>query len=252
MKPKIIFFKKILKTITLLTVIISLNFSILKNVDAKQTINTKARESEPSLSIEDWNVKCNSNINQGEYDFMKKVITDKTTNLENFITFLDQPLSTKNNVFIKQTCEPITTGSSTNYNCKSRVTCKCNPQFPNLAAADEDGKKGISCRRVQFIIYKSGQELAAKYVNLIYRWVSSIVGIVAVIYIIVNGIIISSAQNDSGQVTAAKDRIIQCLIALVVLLSASIILYAINPTFFTVEKELQPPASTQSVSTRTP
>ncbi|MBI95885.1 hypothetical protein CL656_01945 [bacterium] len=241
MKPKINFFKKLLKTITLLTVIISLNFSIIKNVAGAR--EQTARESESRIEIEEWRSECNNiNINKPEYEEMKTVIQTYEDSLENFITFLDQPLSTKNNVFIKQTCVPETTVTSSKYKCKSKVTCTCTPQFPKIRGSDQE-KKGISCRRVQFIIYKSGQELAAKYVNLIYRWVSSIVGIVAVIYIIVNAIIISSAQNDSGQVTAAKDRIMQSLIALVVLLSASIILYAINPTFFTVDRELQSPAT---------
>ena len=80
---------------------------------------------------------------------------------------------------------------------------------------------------------------------MVYRWVASIVGIVAVIYIIVNGIIISAAQNDSGQVTAAKDRIVQSLIAMVVLLCASLILYAINPNFFTRDLVPQQTSTTQ-------
>jgi len=193
-----------------------------------------AQQAQQSLTIEDYNQNCNSSINEEDYNFMKEIIADKKKNLTNFITFLDQPLSTKNNVFIKQTCEPIQIDGQTRYDCKSKVTCVCKPQFPDITA-DDDKKNGINCRRVQFITYKTGQELAAKYINLIYRWVSSIVGIIAVIYIIVNGIIISSAQNDSGQVTAAKDRIVQSLIALVVLLSASLILYAINPTFFTAD-----------------
>jgi hypothetical protein len=184
------------------------------------------------------------NVEKKEYDFMFEMLTKKKYN---HVTFLEQPLSLKNNVFIAEECKP-TTPRGTDYKCKSRITCECTPKFPNIAGATPEDQKSITCRRVQFITYKTGQELAAKYVNLIYRWISSIVGIIAVIYIIVNAIIISSAQNDSGQVTAAKDRIVQSLIALVVLLSLSLVLYAINPTFFTrdIEVDNRPAQSNQS------
>jgi len=184
------------------------------------------------------------NVEKKEYDFMVEMFKGKKYN---HVTFLEQPLSLKNNVFIAEECKP-TTPEGTDYKCKSRITCECTPKFPNIAGANLREQTSITCRRVQFITYKTGQELAAKYVNLIYRWISSIVGIIAVIYIIVNAIIISSAQNDSGQVTAAKDRIVQSLIALVVLLSLSLVLYAINPTFFTrdIEIENRPAQSNQS------
>ena len=193
----------------------------------------------------DFNESKCVGVVKAEYDFMFKMLTGKQKN--EHVTFLEQPLSLKNNVFIAEECEPKKLGE-TKYNCNSRITCECTPKFPNIAGATLKEQTSITCRRVQFITYKTGQELAAKYVNLIYRWISSIVGIIAVIYIIVNAIIISSAQNDSGQVTAAKDRIVQSLIALVVLLSLSLVLYAINPTFFTrdIEVDNRPAQSSQS------
>jgi hypothetical protein len=172
-------------------------------------------------------------VNEEEYNFMYDMIMGQDTRYTNFVTFLDQPLSSKNNVLIAEECVPGNSSGDRAYTCTQKVTCKCEPRFPDISSTDPDEQKSITCRRVQFIVYKTGQELAGKYVNMIYRWVASIVGIVAVIYIIVNGIIISAAQNDSGQVTAAKDRIVQSLIAMVVLLCASLILYAINPNFFT-------------------
>ena len=143
MKPKINFFKKLLKTITLLTVIISLNFSIFKNIHAEEPDQTEqtANISLMKLEIEDFSRECNTGIDEGEYEFMKRVITEKQRQLTNFITFLDQPLSTKNNVFIKQTCSPLTT-ASTKYDCKSKVTCNCKPQFPNITSDDPAKKKG--------------------------------------------------------------------------------------------------------------
>lgn len=224
--------------------LLSINFLNPTITKAEQT-DTKVER----LTVEPY--ACQSGVNQDEYDLMSKLVTDSQQSYSQFVTFLEQPLSTKNNVFIKETCSPSqsATGRTIYNNCEPKVTCKCTPQFPDISKPATDEKsKSIICRRVQFIVYTSGQELAAKYVNLIYRWVSSIVGIVAVIYIIVNAIMIASAQNDSGQVTAAKERIIQSLIALVVLLCASLILYAINPTFFRIANEPTPQTAQQATT----
>ena len=187
-------------------------------------------------------------VNEEEYNFMYDMIMGQDTQYTNFVTFLDQPLSSKNNVLIAETCVPGNTSGDRAYTCTQKVTCNCQPRFPDISSTNRADQTSVTCRRVQFIVYKTGQELAGKYVNMVYRWVASIVGIVAVIYIIVNGIIISAAQNDSGQVTAAKDRIVQSLIAMVVLLCASLILYAINPNFFT--RDLVPQQSQQTSTTQ--
>ncbi len=55
----------------------------------------------------------------------------------------------------------------------------------------------------------------AKYINPVIALLSAVVGIVVVISLIVAGIQYSSAQGDPGKVQAAKQRIVNSLIALV-------------------------------------
>ena len=58
-------------------------------------------------------------------------------------------------------------------------------------------------------------------------------GIIAVLVIVVSGIQISIDQGSGEGVTAAKNRITQSLAGLVILFLSALILYSINPTFFT-------------------
>ena len=235
-------------TIILLALI---NFSFSTSIsyaerDSGNQAAGRVQDYSGKLQADSYNQEqCGENVNSTEYDFMYNMIMGEDTRYTNFVTFLDQPLSSKNNVLIAEECVPGNTSGDRAYTCTQKVTCNCQPKFPDISSTDRTKQESITCRRVQFIVYKTGQELAGKYVNMVYRWVASIVGIVAVIYIIVNGIIISAAQNDSGQVTAAKDRIVQSLIAMVVLLCASLILYAINPNFFTRDLVPQQTSATQ-------
>jgi type IV secretory pathway VirB2 component (pilin) len=57
--------------------------------------------------------------------------------------------------------------------------------------------------------------------------------VIAVLIIVISGIQISAAGGDQTTVTNAKNRIVQSLGGLVILFLSAIILYTINPTFFT-------------------
>lgn len=89
------------------------------------------------------------------------------------------------------------------------------------------------CSLVQLIVAQSGSGLLKLYIGLIYRWTASIVGIVAVLVIVVSGIQISVDQGSGENLTAAKTRIMQSLAGIVILFLSALILYTINPTFFT-------------------
>ena len=89
-----------------------------------------------------------------------------------------------------------------------------------------------ACNRVQVIFAKSGTNLLYSYVSLIYKWAAGTVGIVCVLFIIVGGFQMTTA-GDSGRAEEAKSKIMQSLLGLVLLLLSGIILYTVNPTFFT-------------------
>lgn len=89
-----------------------------------------------------------------------------------------------------------------------------------------------SCTKIQIIVSEAGTGLFYAYIGMVYRWAASIIGIVAVLIIIINGIIISAAGGEPGTVDEARGRIIRALLGLAVLFMASLILYTINPEFF--------------------
>lgn len=91
-----------------------------------------------------------------------------------------------------------------------------------------------SCKEVQVILTKGGSSAIYGYINMIYRWGASLVGIIAVTVITVSGIQISASGGDSEAISSAKKRIIQSIVGLLVLFLSSLILYTINPTFFTM------------------
>lgn len=91
----------------------------------------------------------------------------------------------------------------------------------------------IRCNRVQVILSESGTGLLSEFIGALYRWSAGIVGIIAVLVMVVSGIQISMAGGDSAKVDSAKTRILQSIAGLVILFLAGLILYTINPNFFT-------------------
>lgn len=90
-----------------------------------------------------------------------------------------------------------------------------------------------SCKEVQVTLTKGGTSAIYGYINTIYRWGASMVGIIAVTIIILSGIQISASGGDGEAINSAKKRILQSVIGIIVLLLSSLILYTVNPTFYT-------------------
>jgi len=68
---------------------------------------------------------------------------------------------------------------------------------------------------------------------MIYTWAAGFVGLIAVGVIMISSIQISLSGGDSQAVTNSKDRIVKSLAGLAVLFLSGLILYTINPNFFT-------------------
>lgn len=90
-----------------------------------------------------------------------------------------------------------------------------------------------TCTTAERITGKSGTDLLARYAGAIYRWTAGIGGIISVFIIVISGIQMIVGGGDQGAVDKAKERITQSLFGLVLLFLSSLILYLINPTFFT-------------------
>jgi hypothetical protein len=116
------------------------------------------------------------------------------------------------------------------YNCYN-----VNNEAMSLYIEYSDGScpEGMSCTTVQIIIGTSGIGILKTYIAVVYRWAAGIVGIIAVLVMIISGIQISMDQGSGEAIGAAKTRILQSLAGLAVLFLSALILYTINPTFFT-------------------
>lgn len=112
----------------------------------------------------------------------------------------------------------------TSYECKDQRSIyhldreDCNDESPY-------------CEKRQWIIGTSGASIIKVYVKQIYIWASGAIGFIAVVTIVLNGIRIS-VSGVSGDITEAKERIFQAISGLVLLFLSGLILYTINPNFF--------------------
>lgn len=129
----------------------------------------------------------------------------------------------------------ITTGT-----CEEFFVKSCEPQNERQTSIGEGDPLPVqvACDQVQVLFASSGSDLVKNYVGLIYRWAAGIIGVIAVLIIVIQGIRMSQSGGDQGKVDAAKNAIIQSLTALAVLFLAGILLSSINPNFFT-QRDLQ-------------
>lgn len=106
--------------------------------------------------------------------------------------------------------------------CSSAYGTECTPG------------ENIFCQRVQVLVSQSGIDLLMSYLGIVYRWAASVIGVVSVAYLIYGGFLIGTAQDDAGKIDKAKEKIFQSIAGLVLLFLSAIILYTINPNFFTL------------------
>ena len=120
---------------------------------------------------------------------------------------------------------------------KSPGSEECNKSEKDHYETDANGNLWV-CRAestewVQIVHGEDGGEILENYAGLLYKWLAGFIGIVAVLVLIVGGIqIITAGANQEG-LQSGKDRIIAALVGLALLFLSSLILYTINPTFFT-------------------
>lgn len=125
-------------------------------------------------------------------------------------------------------------------NCQTNILRKCpNDKYTKtpdefINAPLKAGDRVKMCTPVQVLVsWTGGAGLLQTLIGLIYKWAASIVGIIAVLMMVINGIIISASAGDTQAITNAKTRIMQSLVALVILFLSGLILATVNPNFFT-------------------
>jgi len=118
-----------------------------------------------------------------------------------------------------------------NAGCNNDNTTQEIPGLVKSTPFDENNT--YTCTIYERITGKSGSDLLGKYISALYRWAAGIVGIVAVLTMVYSGIQISMAGGDTAKLDSAKNRIMQSIIGLAILFLSGLILYTINPGFFT-------------------
>ncbi|HAU40302.1 MAG: hypothetical protein UV80_C0001G0060 [Candidatus Peregrinibacteria bacterium GW2011_GWF2_43_17] len=121
------------------------------------------------------------------------------------------------------------------YCCKDSLTedGRCTSEIISVYEDDPVACENIAdlCTPIQLIISTSGINLLKFYAMQLYRWAASIVGIICVLLIVISGIQITASRGED--ISSAKNRITQALAGLALLFLSALILYTINPTFFT-------------------
>lgn len=70
------------------------------------------------------------------------------------------------------------------------------------------------------------------YLSLVYGYMSGIIVGMAVLFVVIGGVQMTTSAGDTGRFDAGKSRIVKAIVGLILWFTASLILYTINPTFF--------------------
>ncbi len=135
--------------------------------------------------------------------------------------------------------EPIAGGTTTGdqgqiLTCM-RKSCKdgsCKEEYQEVGGGCDPS--AFICKRIQVFAASSGAQLLYTYIGVIYRWAASTIGVVCVLFMVYYGIRIAAAGDNAGVIDEAKQKIFQSLAGLILLFLSAVILYTINPNFFTV------------------
>jgi len=80
--------------------------------------------------------------------------------------------------------------------------------------------------------YEGPFGLLYNYLGLIYAYMSGLIIAVAILFVVVGGIQMSTSGGDTAKFDAGKSRIVKAVVGIILWFTASLILYTINPTFF--------------------
>lgn len=172
----------------------------------------------------------------GSADCCNKIKTYETP-ADTFDSEISEPLTGENTTMTLSTdSEGLINAYRNTYTCTYTVSGSTAPVSSTTTVIEDKScqNKSVTCTTstaIQILRAKSGVGLIMQYISAIYKWGASLAGMVAVVIIIWSGIQISTSQGKD--IEAAKNRIIQSLSGLALLFLSGLLLYTINPTFFT-------------------
>jgi len=147
--------------------------------------------------------------------------------------FLEEPLDDKNLYVV--TCTPVSTVPGKLADEASPVLCKTLPY--NGGVIDTKTSRGP----IQAILTSQASKpeqgsfgLLYNYMHLLYNYLSGIIIGISVLFVVVGGIQIATSGGSEEGYGKGIGRIKHAVMGLVLWFTASLILYTINPTFFTL------------------
>jgi len=142
--------------------------------------------------------------------------------------FLDEPIGGKNGYdlyvvkCVKKTndwdCDTVLwRGESLGSN-----TASATSYGPIQAVLTEDASKP----------YQGPFGLLYSYISLVYSYMSGLIVGIAVLFVVIGGVQMTVSNGDQAKFDEGKTRIIKAIVGIILWFTASLILYTINPTFF--------------------
>jgi|GEM_PF-6659362 len=114
-----------------------------------------------------------------------------------------------------------------------------------IPVPDTSQVPGSNAERIADYLTSGRVEDLAQYIGIIYNFLISIVGMVAAVAMIIGGFQYLTSAGDSGKIGAAKSRMANALIGLVLALGAYTILNTINPRLLQLKLPDMRPVSTE-------
>lgn len=211
-------------------------------------------------TVTDVPITCTTNAysdSDGTFDDYKAAYNKKvegsthTCGITNTTTgYLEKGDCTANGQIITELTEPVAPTTVLNTDEDGKVTqvidvyqgiccidydatnSTCNATRNTYSATyDECVILGSNCQQRQWLIASTGMGLLKLFVKQMYTWGAFAVGIVAVATMILNGVRISMS-GVSGDISDAKNKIFQAIAGIVLLFMSALILYTVNPDFF--------------------
>lgn len=122
--------------------------------------------------------------------------------------------------------------------CTTTYEPKCEGQSGDDLIQSMSNPKGeyTICEPVMIYLSDPGNNLLFYYMGQVYTFAATLGGLLAVLILIVAGIMYTTAGDNTNQTTMAKGLITKSLSGLIVLFLSALILYVINPNFFTANQ----------------
>lgn len=245
MKNKRKKFGKILSAITLTNVLVAF-FALTVS------LSTTVFADEPATPAPDPAAAAIAQLNTAldiQHDPKNHCITDTDRAAGWIISFIEEPLSLDEDVTSTKLQTRLCYRSTLRFmiNGEEKTITELSKKIPgtetgcsqtaeniaNDAQMVATYKVSYNCRAIMAVLGKGGASYIEGYVGLIYRWAAGLVGLIATAVIIISSIQISFSGGEAEEINKAKGRILKSLAGIAVLFLSGLILYTVNPTFFT-------------------